>query len=490
MSSHRGTAPRVTQPSVLGSASDSPCSGKRFSHTYLSLVVCINQCLFFYAQRKESVIYSLWIKKVNDFALKTMALPIYPIPKPSSRRAPRELSRSQSLNLHDAKNRTSRKMQLDNCEFQKLNKTGGTLTLPTHRRKRISDTEHEEQRHRSEFSGKFKLFFRRKSNKGSREGGIDVSDVTSSDGLFITGNEGKRESGSEVPTQAVNLRLSRHIMTNLLLDQNTVDITCTSKDHSSHRSTRWYDGDDEERESKLQCCDLEGTPSPALGESGLLICEQDIKTLSHSTLEDEEGFKTADRGIDSNPQSPSASQLFTISEECVEDELSHHTSVLTMGAGDSEDAEICTSTPAVVLRRVAGFLSGDGLMNRWSITGSGIHDSQSLRESEVHDAWHEPTLSKSDVVALGRDSDSGEDSSKDEVKATDEDSRTHGSSDSVLCDIVDQRMNTSQSMLELPHCMTEETLQAEKKPGLRRSASLTLSRSQKLVLQVSGVVHN
>ena len=90
---------------------------------------------------------------------------------------------------------------------------------------------------------------------------------------------------------------------------------------------------------------------------------------------------------------------------------------------------------------------------------------------------------------MRRDSDSGEDSSNDvskdstpgEVEPHEEEPRNRGSSDSVLSDSDERRMNTSQSMLELPRCVAEDVPRAVRGPGLRRSASLTLGRSQKLV---------
>lgn len=411
-----------------------------------------------------------------------MALPIYPITKPSSRSTPHKLSRSQSLNLHNAKStRSPRKTQQDGCEFRSFDKTDNTRTLPTHLKKRNSDTEHENPPHKAEFSAKLKLFFRRNAKKASREDGIGASDVTGDVGLPVTASEEKRESGSGLPTQAVNLGISRHLMTASLLDQNKSDISRSSKHHSSHRSTQWYDDDDEETDNKLLCWDSEDRPVPALGENGELMNEQEIKLLLDSTLKD--------GGSDSSPQSPSVSQLFTISEECVEDDPTNHTPALHLGANDCEDSRVRSSTPTVVLRQLEGLLpSIDEVMNRWSIAGSGIHDSPSLRELVVHDVLHEPKLSISDV-ALKCDSDS-DDSLKDETRTADEDSRPQGSSDSILSDSVDLRMNASQSMLELPRCLAEDTPRMGRGSVLRRSASLTLGRSQKLVLQVFSVLLN
>lgn len=427
---------------------------------------------------------------VNVCERSTMALPVHSTPKPSSRAAPK-LSRSQSLNLHDARSRPLRKAQQDSSGSQSSDTTDGARTLPPHRRKGTSDMKHEDPRHRPEFGAKMKSLFRRKSIKTSRESGIGASDVTGSGGLPVTASEEHRESGSGLPTQAVNLGFSRHLMTTFMFDQNKSDISRSSKDDSSHRSTRWYDGDDEETvmDDKLLCSDSQETLEPAPGENGQLMDEQEIKLLLESSLENGGGAKVGGLGGDSSPQSPSASQLFTISEECVEDDLSHHTSA-SLGASDSENVRASTLTPEVVLRRVVGFLGGNDLMNRWSIAGSGIHDSPSLRASLGQGAWHGAALKNPDAAAARRDSDSGEDSSKDEAGADDEESRTHGSSDSVLCDSVDLRMNTSQSMLELPRCVAEDAPRAGRGSGLRRSASLTLGRSQKLVSQVFYVLLN
>lgn len=443
-----------------------------------------------------------------------MALPVYPMPKPSSRSAPPKLSRSQSLNLHNAKGRSPRKTQLDGCGFQSFDKTDGTRTLPPHLRKGTSDMGYEHPRHRSDFSAKIKLLFRRKSNKTSRKGGIGASDVSGGVGLPVTASEEERESGSGLPTQAVNLSISRHLMTTFMLDQNESDIAHSSTNRSSHRSTQWYDGDDEETDSKLPCwhsenksdisrsstnhslhkstqwyneedvetdnkllCwDSEERLVPALGENGQLMNEEEIKLLLDSSLEG--------RGGDCSPHSPSASQLFTINEECVEDDLPRHTSALRLGANDSKDVGVSSSTPTVASRLAVGLRpSSDDLMNRWSIAGSGIHDSPSLRESVVNDILYDPKLSVSDGVALRCDSDS-DGSSKDDAGATDEDSRTRGPSDTILCDSVDLGMNTSQSMLELPRCVAEDTPRMGRGSVLRRSASLTLGRGQKLVLQI------
>lgn len=370
---------------------------------------------------------------------------------------------------------------------------------------------YENPRHGSEFSAKIKLLFRRKSNKTSRKGGIGASDISGGVGLPVTASEEERESGSGLPTQAFNLSISRHLMTTSMLDQNKSDISHSSTNRSSRTSMQWYDGDDEETDSKLQCwhsenksdisrsstnhslhrstqwydeedvetdkkllCwDSEERLVPALGENGQLMNEEEIKLLLDSSLEG--------RGGDSSPQSPSASQLFTISEECVEDDLPHHTSAVSLGANDSKDVGVSSSTPIVASRWAAGLrASSDDLMNRWSIAGSGIHDSPSLRESVVSDILlHEPKLGVSDGVALRCDSDS-DGSSKDEAGPTDEDSRTRGPSDSILCDSVDLGMNTSQSMLELPRCVAEDTARMGRGSVLRRSASLTLGRGQNL----------
>lgn len=431
---------------------------------------------------------------VNVSEQKTMALPAYPMPKPSSGATPPKsrvkLSRSQSLNLHDARIRSPGERLQDGREFQNLDKTDGTRTLPPHMRKTTRDMKHKDSRPRSEFSAKVKSLFRRKSTKAPRGGGSDASDVTGVGGLPVTASEEQCESGSGLPTQAFNLGFSRHLMTTVMFDQNKVGVSHTPKTHSSHRSTQWYDGGEGEAEN-VQCCESEETVPPTQNENEQANNEEEIRLWPISNEESGGSGEAGGGGDDSSPHSSSTSQLFTISEECVEEDLTVNSPQLP-GVCSPEEVEACMSTPMVILRRGIASLDSDDLLNRWSIAGSGIHDSPSLKESVVRDMWHEPRHSNPNVEALGRDSDSGEDSSNDvskdstpgEAEVPGEDSRNHGSSDSVLCDSDDLRMNTSQSMLELPRCVAEDVPRVARGTGLRRSASLTLGRSQKLVLQV------
>lgn len=413
-----------------------------------------------------------------------MALPVYPITKMKSKSAPK-LARSQSLNLHNAKSKPPRMTQLDGYGLQSVDKTGGTRTLPPHMRKVTKDTKLEESQHRSEFSAKIKLLFRRKSVKASRKDGIGASDVTAGSGLSVTANEEeeKCESGSGLPTQAVNLGLSRRLMTTCMLDQNKSDIPRNSEHHSSLRSTRWYEGNDEAEDKKQLCWDLEERPTPALGENGELINEEELKLLFDSSFEGGGSIKVSDGEGNSSSQSPSANQLSTINEEYIEDDLAHHSSALPhLAANGSEYTGLYSSTPAVAMRRVEdSLLNSDHLMNRWSIAGSGIHDSPSLRESVAQNAGHEPTLNNSDVVVLRRDTDAEQDSSEAEARASYENSRTQRCTDSILCDSIDLGMNSSQSMLELPWLVAEDAPRVGREVVLRRSASLTLGGSQKLV---------
>ena len=419
-----------------------------------------------------------------------MALPISPISKLNSGATPsktrNKLSRSQSLNLHDARSWSPKERVRDSCEFKSLDKTDGTRTLPPHMRTITNEMRYGDLRPRSNFNAKMKWLFRRKSNKASQGSGSDVSDVSGGGGLPVTANEEQCESGTGLPTQAFNLGFSHHLMTPVMIDQNKVGVSRTSKTHSSHRSTQWYDGVEGEAENVL-CRESEDTVHLVQNENEQTNNEEGIKSWSNSNEESGGGGEAGGGGDDNSPHSSSTSQLFTINEECVEEgDLIASSTPLRPGARCPKEADAMSE---VILRQGWESLAGDDLLNRWSIAGSGIHDSPILKESIVRDAWHEPGHSNPDVVALGRDSDSGEDSSNDiskestpgEAEAAGEDSRNHISTNSVLCDSDDRRMNTSQSMLELPRCVAEDVPRAVRSMGLRRSASLTLGRSQKLV---------
>lgn len=457
-------------------------------------------------------------QEVSTCERKTMALPVYPMPKPTSRSTPHKLSRSQSLNLHNTKGRSPRKTKLDECRFENFDKVDGTQTLPPHLKKGNSDMGYENPRHRPDFNAKIKSLFRRKSIKTSQKSGIGSSDVSSGVGLPVTASEEEHESDSGLPTQAVNLSISRHFMTTSVLDQNISDISHSSTNrsshrstqwydeeeldsklplrhsenksgisqrstnHSSHLSTQWYDEEDVEADNKLLCWDSEERLVPPLGENGQLMNEEEIQLLLDSSLEG--------RGSDSSPQSPSASQLFTINEECVEDDLPHHTSTQSLGENYPKNVGVSSLTRTVASQQALRLRpSSNDLMNRWSIAGSGIHDSPSLRESVVSDILHEPKLCVSDCVALRCDSDS-DGSSRDEARTSYEDSEAQGPSDAVLSDSLHLGMNTSQSMMELPQCVAEDTPRTGRGSVLRRSASLTLGRGQKLVLQTFSVLLN
>lgn len=422
------------------------------------------------------------------------------------------LRRSQSLNVADVSVRSSVRSpggRNRSGSSEALNATDDglqdTKSMSAHSGKIVGKINRKAAQSFSLFGKRFQLTLGRKPNK------LPVESCAHGDTVYVGDRDCSPvdvrlgESQELQPKQALDSGLSHH-PASVILDRNKVDLEHDCEVKASNKSTQWYidsgavDGGEMLQGTNRKDESLGAKRERFSGDNG--DCEKQ-----------DDQCELGNRSVIEGPCSRSMSHLFTISEECINNDSAIASFPTDSHGMDSQppapSASLSSSSPVLLRCRMTS--NSTLTTNRWSIAGSVVHDSPRLHEAAgmpwIMDGVSTPDVATQDQKLLfdqdGRSSH--ENTLRDSTYSCSDITAVPDSpSSSVFVGCPDSAdfsedlgRNTSQSMLELSQCvgevtppmrssrtLTMNTHDRMRPVGLRRSASLNISMlgsSEKLV---------